>query len=67
MIDIVSIGAGGGSIAWIDEVGAVRVGPQSAGATPGPACFGLGGTEPTVTDCHLVLGRLDSETFSARG
>ena len=63
MIDIVSIGAGGGSIAWIDELGAVRVGPQSAGASPGPACFGLGGTEPTVTDCHLMLGRLDPENF----
>ena len=63
VIDIVSIGAGGGSIAWIDELGAVRVGPHSAGASPGPACFGLGGTEPTVTDCHLILGRLDSETF----
>ena len=63
IIDIMSIGAGGGSIAWIDEVGAVRVGPRSAGATPGPACFGLGGTEPTVTDCHLVLGRLDPDNF----
>jgi N-methylhydantoinase A len=62
-IDIVSIGAGGGSIAWIDDRGALRVGPQSAGARPGPACFGLGGTEPTVTDCHLVLGRLDPATF----
>jgi N-methylhydantoinase A len=63
VIDIVSIGAGGGSIAWIDELGAVRVGPHSAGASPGPACFGLGGTEPTVTDCHLLLGRLDAESF----
>jgi N-methylhydantoinase A len=62
-IDIVSIGAGGGSIAWIDHRGAVKVGPQSAGAHPGPACFGLGGEEPTVTDCHLVLGRLDAENF----
>ena len=62
-IDIVSIGAGGGSIAWIDHRGAVKVGPQSAGAHPGPACFGLGGEEPTVTDCHLVLGRLDPENF----
>jgi N-methylhydantoinase A len=63
IIDIMSIGAGGGSIAWIDEVGAVRVGPRSAGATPGPACFGFGGTEPTVTDCHLMLGRLDPDNF----
>ena len=62
-IDIVSIGAGGGSIAWIDHRGAVKVGPQSAGAHPGPACFGLGGKEPTVTDCHLVLGRLDANNF----
>ena len=63
VIDIVSIGAGGGSIAWIDGLGAVQVGPQSAGAFPGPACFGHGGSEPTVTDCHLILGRLDPETF----
>lgn len=63
VIDIVSIGAGGGSIAWIDHRGTIKVGPQSAGAYPGPACFGLGGTEPTVTDCHLVLGRLDPENF----
>lgn len=63
IIDMTSIGAGGGSIAWIDSTGAVRVGPQSAGAHPGPACFGHGGTEPTVTDCHLVLGRLDPERF----
>jgi N-methylhydantoinase A len=63
IIDIVSIGAGGGSIAWIDDLGGVQVGPQSAGAEPGPACFGRGGTEPTVTDCHLLLGRLDSENF----
>jgi N-methylhydantoinase A len=63
IIDIVSIGAGGGSIAWIDELGAVQVGPQSAGAHPGPACFGHGGNEPTVTDCHLLLGRLDPENF----
>ncbi len=62
-IDIVSIGAGGGSIAWIDHRGALQVGPRSAGASPGPACFGLGGTEPTVTDCHLLLGRLDATNF----
>lgn len=63
VIDIVSIGAGGGSIVHIDELGAVQVGPQSAGASPGPVCFGLGGTEPTVTDCHLLLGRLDPARF----
>jgi N-methylhydantoinase A len=62
-IDIVSIGAGGGSIAWIDHRGALQVGPRSAGALPGPACFGLGGGEPTITDCHLLLGRLDPENF----
>ncbi len=57
-VDVHTIGAGGGSIAWIDAGGALRVGPQSAGADPGPACFGRGGTEPTVTDAHLVLGHL---------
>jgi N-methylhydantoinase A len=62
-IDISSVGAGGGSIAWVDHRGALRVGPQSAGASPGPACFGHGGTDLTVTDCHLLLGRLDAETF----
>ncbi|TQM11612.1 hydantoinase/oxoprolinase family protein [Pseudonocardia kunmingensis] len=62
-IDIVSIGAGGGSIAWIDHRGALQVGPRSAGAHPGPAAFGLGGTEPTVTDAHLLLGRLDPQRF----
>jgi N-methylhydantoinase A len=62
-VDVTSIGAGGGSIAWVDEVGALQVGPRSAGARPGPACFGFGGDEPTVTDCHLVLGRLDPGRF----
>lgn len=62
-IDVISIGAGGGSVAWIDHRGTIQVGPQSAGASPGPACFGLGGMEPTVTDCHLVLGRLDPDNF----
>lgn len=59
MLDIRSIGAGGGSIAWIDEGGSLRVGPMSAGANPGPACYGRGGTEPTVTDANFVLGRLN--------
>ncbi|MFT9846430.1 hydantoinase/oxoprolinase family protein [Aneurinibacillus sp. REN35] len=59
MLDIRSIGAGGGSIAWIDQGGSLRVGPQSAGADPGPACYGRGGTRPTVTDANLVLGRLN--------
>jgi len=58
MIDIHTIGAGGGSIAWLDEGGALRVGPQSAEADPGPACYGKGGVLPTVTDANLVLGRL---------
>ncbi len=58
MVDIHTIGAGGGSIAWIDHGGALRVGPQSAGADPGPACYARGGSEPTVTDAHLVLGHL---------
>jgi len=58
MVDIHTIGAGGGSIAWVDRGGALRVGPQSAGASPGPACYDHGGLEPTVTDAHLVLGHL---------
>jgi N-methylhydantoinase A len=58
-LDIRSIGAGGGSIAWIDDGGSLRVGPQSAGADPGPASYGRGGTRPTVTDANLVLGRID--------
>jgi N-methylhydantoinase A len=57
-VDIHTVGAGGGSIARVDAGGAVRVGPQSAGADPGPACYGRGGTEPTVTDANLLLGRL---------
>lgn len=63
LIDIKSIGAGGGSIAWIDAGGFLRVGPESARARPGPACYGLGGTRPTVTDANLVLGRLDPGYF----
>ena len=63
LIDVASIGAGGGSIAWLDHRGGLQVGPQSAGATPGPVCFGTGGTEPTTTDAHLVLGRLDPDYF----
>ena len=58
MVDIHTLGAGGGSIAWIDPGGALRVGPRSAGADPGPACYGIGGDEATVTDANLVLGRL---------
>ncbi|MEF9603523.1 hydantoinase/oxoprolinase family protein, partial [Paracoccus sp. PXZ] len=61
MIDLVTIGAGGGSVAYIDEAGAFHVGPRSAGSEPGPACYGRGGTEPTVTDAQIVLGRLDPD------
>ncbi len=63
MIDIDAIGAGGGSVAYIDPGGAFRVGPRSAGADPGPACYGKGGKEPAVTDAQVVLGRLDPEHF----
>ena len=63
MIDIHTIGAGGGSIAHVDAGGAFRVGPRSAGATPGPAAYGLGGAEPTVTDANVVLGRIDPARF----
>ena len=67
MIDIRTIGAGGGSIAWIDKGGMLRVGPQSAGAAPGPACYGSGGSEATVTDANLVLGRLNPAYFLGGG
>ncbi len=60
-VDLVTIGAGGGSIAWLDRGGILRVGPRSAGAEPGPACYGAGGTEPTVTDAHVVLGHLSPD------
>jgi len=63
VVDIHVIGAGGGSIAW-QEAGALRVGPQSAGSNPGPVCYGLGGTDPVVSDANLVLGRLDGANFS---
>jgi N-methylhydantoinase A len=62
-VDVRSIGAGGGSIAWVDPGGLLRIGPESAGADPGPACYGRGGTRPTVTDAALVLGYLDPELF----
>lgn len=63
MIDIHSIGAGGGSIAWLDTGGVLKTGPQSAGADPGPVCYGKGGLEPTVTDANLVLNRLNPDFF----
>lgn len=62
LVDIHTIGAGGGSLAWL-EAGALRVGPRSAGADPGPACYGLGGTQPTVTDANLFLGRMNPDYF----
>lgn len=62
-VDIESIGSGGGSIAWIDDGGALRVGPKSAGADPGPACYGRGGTRPTVTDADVLLGYIDPDYF----
>ena len=66
VIDLVEVGAGGGSEAWIDAGGALRVGPRSAGARPGPACYGRGGTTPTITDANLVLGRLESVVLPRR-
>jgi N-methylhydantoinase A len=63
MIDIRTIGAGGGSLAWIDKGGLLRVGPESAGAEPGPACYAKGGTEATVTDANVVLGRINPDNF----
>lgn len=63
VVDIVEIGAGGGSIAWIDDTGGLHVGPESAGADPGPAAYGRGGTRPTVTDANLIAGRLDAGAF----
>ena len=62
MVDVETVGAGGGSIAWVDAGGALRIGPRSAGADPGPACYGKGGTEPTVTDADLVLGYVGADT-----
>ena len=67
MVDVHTVGAGGGSIGWRDAGGALRVGPHSAGADPGPACYGRGGTEPTVTDANLLLGRLGGDSRLAGG
>ena len=67
MLDIHTVGAGGGSIGWIDSGGSLRVGPHSAGAVPGPACYGNGGDRPTVTDANLVLGRLSKESLLGGG
>ncbi len=67
VIEMIEIGAGGGSIAAVDGLGQIRVGPMSAGSEPGPAAYGLGGTDPTVSDANLVLGRLSPDTFGAPG
>jgi N-methylhydantoinase A len=63
VVDINEIGIGGGSIAWINEAGSLRVGPRNAGADPGPACYGIGGDQPTLTDAYLVAGFLNPEYF----
>ena len=63
VVDVVEVGAGGGSIAWIDEVGALKVGPQSSGADPGPIAYGRGGNEPTITDANVILGRIGISDF----
>jgi N-methylhydantoinase A len=63
VVDIVEVGTGGGSIAWIDAVGALKVGPHSAGAAPGPICYRRGGTKPTVTDANVILGRIGADSF----
>lgn len=66
VLDIKEVGTGGGSLAWIDEGGGLHVGPESAGASPGPACYALGGTRPTVTDANLLLGRLSAQLLGGR-
>lgn len=63
VVNVSAIGAGGGSIVWVDNQGVLKVGPMSAGASPGPVCYGRGGTQPTVTDCYLVAGLIDGEHF----
>lgn len=65
-IDIIEVGAGGGSIAWVDEVGALHVGPRSAGSAPGPACYARGGTEPTITDAHVHLGHIPASYWGTQ-
>ena len=67
VVDIVEVGAGGGSIAWIDQVGALKLGPQSAGSSPGPISYGRGGTQPTVTDANVILGRIGAKSFLGGG
>jgi N-methylhydantoinase A len=65
VIDVIEIGAGGGSVAGVDDMRRLTVGPESAGSSPGPVCYGLGGTEPTVTDANLILGKIDASAFAA--
>ena len=62
-VDVRSVGAGGGSVAWLDQGGLLRMGPASAGADPGPACYGRGGTEPTVTDANVMVGKVQPKFF----
>src|SRR5207237_10447768 len=66
MLDVHTISAGGGTVGWVDEVGMLRMGPHSAGAEPGPACYGKDGAEPTVTDANVALGYLDPDYFLGR-
>ncbi|MGE3712045.1 MAG: hydantoinase/oxoprolinase family protein [Hyphomicrobiaceae bacterium] len=63
VVDVIEVGTGGGSIAWVDDLGGLKVGPHSAGSEPGPICYGRGGTEPTITDANVVLGRIDAGAF----
>ncbi|MEN8374259.1 MAG: hydantoinase/oxoprolinase family protein [Gemmatimonadota bacterium] len=67
VLDVHTVGSGGGSVAWVDPAGALRVGPRSAGARPGPACYGLGGERATVTDANMALGRLPADAFGLEG
>ncbi|TIP34478.1 MAG: hydantoinase/oxoprolinase family protein, partial [Mesorhizobium sp.] len=64
VIEMIEIGAGGGSIAWVDAMGRIQTGPESAGSEPGPACYGRGGKRPAITDADLVLGKLDPDNFA---
>src|SRR5260221_2226754 len=64
VIEMIEMGAGGGSMAWVDAMGRIRTGPESAGSEPGPACYGSGGMKPTITDADLLLGKIDPESFA---
>src|SRR5690606_19488911 len=64
VIEMIEIGAGGGSIAWVDAMSRIQTGPESAGSEPGPACYGRGGERPAITDADLVLGKLDPDNFA---